>query len=197
MGRLTANQVFDCFAQRNIKQRLLEFLCNESADNIHGLDRLIGNLGCWTGTGGRRRGGGGGGGSGGSRRSTSRSCGSRGSGLWLVLYRINIVIDLLCVFVVAKNLSLYRFGGIIGFVLGGEGTLSHDTQSVGRADLDHALSRPLGEEDILCFNPSDRRCKLVGEKLDEQGVGEFLFDFGTHFERQVENRRSNAESEMC
>lgn len=121
------------------------------------------------------------GGSGGGRR----SLGTRGLGsglrLGFLLNRVDVVIDLLRILVVAEDLALDGLGGIVGFILGGQGALRHYTEGLGRADLDDALGGLLGEEDILRLNPPDGRGELVGKKLDQEGMGEFLFDFGTHF----------------
>ena len=66
------------------------------------------------------------------------------------------------------------------FVLAGEGPLGHNTEGVCRAYLDNSLCGFLAENDILGFNPPDRRGELVCEEFDEEGVGELLLDFGAH-----------------
>jgi hypothetical protein len=71
---------------------------------------------------------------------------------------------------------------IVGLVFSCKCSLGHATKSVCWADLNDALRRFLAEDHILCLDPSDRRCELVCEKLDQEGVREILLDFWTHLE---------------
>ncbi|TFA99245.1 hypothetical protein CCMA1212_009011 [Trichoderma ghanense] len=79
-----------------------------------------------------------------------------------------------------EDLSLDRFCGIVGLVLGGQCALGHDSKGVCGADFDDALGVSLCQEDILGLNPPHGRGELVCQKLDEERVGELLLDFGTH-----------------
>jgi len=178
-SKLTSNQILDSLAQRNLKQRLLQLLCNKRSDDINSRDRSIGNLSSRARAGWWRS----------CRRSGRCLCCSTSgcvrtgcgcSGLWLVLNWVFVVVDFLCVFVVAENLPLDRLGGVVCFVFGGKRSLRHDAQRVGRANLDNSFCGLLREEDILGFDPSHRGGKLVSKKLDKERMCELLLNFGAH-----------------
>jgi hypothetical protein len=107
-----------------------------------------------------------------------------------------LVVDLLDVFGVAKDGASPADRAVGCLVFGLEGACSHARQGRRRAELNEALEVERREEEVLGFDPTDRRSKLVGEELYENDIGELLtvsraapFIFFPLLEDLVEARR--------
>src|SRR3569833_928153 len=157
--KLTTNELFDRFTQRNYQERFLQLLRDYRANYIHRLYRCSRNLGGRPGTRRRRSG------YGCCRR---RRCSGGRTGralsrrLGLVFDGVDVVVFLFRVLIVAEDLALHRLRSIVCLILGGQRLPVYDAESVSRTDLDDALGRLVGEEDVLCFDPSYGGGELVG-----------------------------------